>query len=261
MRVLAVGDVCGKPGLEQLRRVLPAVRKTYGIDFAVVNGENANVVGVTPAQCEEIFGAGADVITLGNHTWSRTEMRDYLDRASRCLRPANYAPQCPGRGVGVYETRFGPVQVVNALGRFTLDGNTDNPFVVVDNIIAGTPEDEEEEIKIRLLDFHAEATSEKLAMGYFLEGRVSAVWGTHTHVQTSDCCVLPGGTGYITDLGMTGPVRSVLGVEVEHSIGKFLGDPPRRYASAGGKCKMECAVFGIDADTGRCIAAEALRVE
>lgn len=257
MKILAVGDVCGKPGLEHLRRALPAVRKAHQIDFAVVNGENANVVGVTPGQCEEIFDAGADVITLGNHTWSRTEIRDYLDRASRCLRPANYAPQCPGRGFGVYETRFGPVQVVNALGRFTLDSNTDNPFVVVDNIIADTPE----EVKIRLLDFHAEATSEKLAMGYFLEGRVSAVWGTHTHVQTSDCCVLPGGTGYITDLGMTGPVRSVLGIEVEQSIGKFLGDPPRRYASGGGACKMECAVFEIDADTGRCVAAEALRVE
>ena len=257
MKVLAVGDVCGRPGLEHLRRALPEARKFYGVDFAVVNGENANVVGVTPAQCEDIFKAGADVITLGNHTWTRTELRDYLNRASRCLRPANYAPQCPGRGVAVYETAFGPVQVVNAIGRFTLDANTDNPFVVVDNIFADT----EDSVKIRLVDFHAEATSEKLAMGYFLEGRASAVWGTHTHVQTSDCCVLPGGTGYVTDLGMTGPCRSVLGIEVEQSIGKFLGDPPRRYASAGGKCKMECALFEIDADTGRCAAAEALRLE
>ena len=257
MRVLAVGDVCGKPGLEQLRRCLRDLQRSRQIDFTVVNGENANVVGVTPAQCEQIFDAGADVITLGNHTWSRSEIRDYLDRVSRCLRPANYAPQCPGRGVGVYDTPFGPVQVLNALGRFTLDANTDNPFVVVDSIVADTPE----EIKIRLLDFHAEATSEKLAMGYFLEGRVSAVWGTHTHVQTSDACVLPGGTGYITDLGMTGPSRSVLGIEVEQSIGKFLGDPPRRYASGGGKCKMECAIFEIDPETGRCHSAEALRVE
>ena len=175
IRVLAVGDVCGKPGLEHLRRTMPGVRKAYHIDFAVVNGENANVVGVTPAQCEEIFDAGADVITLGNHTWTRTEIRDYLDRASRVLRPANYAPQCPGRGVGVYETSFGPVRVINAMGRFTLDGNTDNPFVVVDNIFA------DEDVKITLVDFHAEATSEKLAMGYFLEGRASAVWGGHPH--------------------------------------------------------------------------------
>ena len=255
-RVLAVGDVCGRPGLDFLRRSLGAVKKTYRIDFTVVNGENANVVGVTPAQCEEIFSAGADVITLGNHTWTRTELQDYLARSSRCLRPANYAPQCPGQGFGVYQTSFGRVCVVNAVGRFTLDANTDNPFVVVDNILA-----DHEDVRMVLVDFHAEATSEKLAMGYFLEGRASAVWGTHTHVQTSDCCVLPGGTGYITDLGMTGPVRSVLGIDVEQSIGKFLGDPPRRYASGGGPCKMECAVFELDTESGRCVGAQALRIE
>ena len=136
VNILAVGDVCGRPGLDFLRRSLRAVQKTWHIDFTVVNGENANVVGVTPAQCEEIFAAGADVITLGNHTWTRTEMQDYLARSSRCLRPANYAPQCPGQGFGVYETSFGRVCVVNAMGRFTLDSNTDNPFVVVDNILA-----------------------------------------------------------------------------------------------------------------------------
>jgi len=256
IRVLAVGDVCGRPGLDFLRRTLRGVRKSYHIDFAVVNGENANVVGVTPAQCEEIFDAGADVITLGNHTWTRTELQDYLARSSRCLRPANFAPQCPGQGFGVYETDFGPVMVVNAMGRFTLDANTDNPFVVVDNILADNAG-----VRVVLVDFHAEGTSEKLAMGYLLEGRASAVWGTHTHVQTSDCAVLPGGTGYITDLGMTGPCRSVLGIDVEQSINKFFGDPPRRYASAGGPCKMECAVFEIDADTGKCLGAEALRIE
>ncbi len=256
VNILAVGDVCGKPGLEFLRRNLRAVQKTYRIDFTVVNGENANVVGVTPAQCEEIFSAGADVITLGNHTWTRTELQDYLSRSSRCLRPANYAPQCPGRGFGVYEAPFGIICVISAMGRFTLDANTDNPFVVVDNILA-----DHEDVKLVLVDFHAEATSEKLAMGYFLEGRASAVWGTHTHVQTSDCGVLPGGTGYITDLGMTGPMRSVLGIDVEQSIGKFLGDPPRRYASGGGPCKMECAVFEIDTASGRCVGAQALRIE
>ena len=256
IKVLAVGDVCGKAGLDFLRRRLKTVQKQYGIDFTVVNGENANVVGVTPAQCEEIFDAGADVITLGNHTWTRTEIQDYLARASRCLRPANYAPQCPGQGYGVYDTRFGKICVVNAIGRFTLDANTDNPFVVVENIL-----EDNADCKIVLLDFHAEASSEKLAMGYFLEGRASAVWGTHTHVQTSDCAVLPGGTGYITDLGMTGPARSVLGIDVEQSIGKFLGDPPRRYNPAGGQCKMECAVFEIDCETGRGIRAEALRIE
>jgi len=255
IKVLAVGDVCGKPGLDFLKLRLAAVKKQYGVNFAVVNGENANVVGVTPAQCEDIFAAGADVITLGNHTWTRTEIQPYLARTSRCLRPANYAPQCPGQGFGVYETHFGPLAVVNAIGRFTLDGNTDNPFVVVDNIFADLAD-----VKMILVDFHAEATSEKLAMGYFLDGRASAVWGTHTHVQTSDCRVLDGGTGYVTDLGMTGAVRSVLGIDVEQSINKFLGDPPRRYASGGGPCKMECALFEIDTESGRCISAETLRV-
>lgn len=256
MHVLAVGDVCGTPGLEFLKRSLPALQKTYQVDFTVVNGENANVVGVTPAQCEGIFAAGADVITLGNHTWTRTELQDYLQRSSRCLRPANFAPQCPGQGFGVYETKLGRVLVINAIGRFTLDSNTDNPFVVVDNILA-----DHADVKIVLLDFHAEATSEKLAMGYFLEGRASAVWGTHTHVQTSDCCVLPGGTGYITDLGMTGPSRSVLGIDVEQSVNKFLGDPPRRYASGGGPAKLECALFEIDTESGTCVSARALRIE
>ncbi len=256
MKLLAVGDVCGKPGLEMLRRTLPGLRRHYGLDFVVVNGENANVVGVTPAQCEEIFRAGADVITLGNHTWTRYELQDYLNRSSRCLRPLNYAPQCPGRGVGVYETPFGPLRVINLLGRFTLDANTDNPFATVDALLA-----EDGEPLLTFVDFHAEATSEKLAMGYLLEGRVSAVWGTHTHVQTSDCQVLAGGTGYITDLGMTGPARSVLGIDPEQSIGKFLGDPPRRYASASGRSKLECALFTVDAETGRCVDAEALRIE
>lgn len=255
IRVLAVGDVCGRPGLDFLRKKLRSVQKTYRVDFTVVNGENANVVGVTPAQCEEIFDAGADVITLGNHTWVRTELQDYLDRSSRVLRPANFAPQCPGQGWGVYDTPVGKICVVSLMGRFTLDSNTDNPFVAADDILARA------DCRVTLVDFHAEGTSEKLAMGYYLENRASAVWGTHTHVQTSDCQILDGGAGYISDLGMTGPCRSVLGIDVEQSIGKFLGDPPRRYASAGGPAKMECALFEIDTENGRCVHAEALRIE
>lgn len=255
-KILAVGDVCGKSGLDFLRKNLRTIQKTYNIDFTIVNGENANVVGVTPMQCEEILDAGADIITLGNHTWMRTEIQDYLSHTSCCLRPANYAPQCPGQGYGIYETKIGNICVINALGKFTLDSNTDNPFVVVDNIV----EEVREKAKIILVDFHAEGTSEKRAMGYMLDGRVSAVWGTHTHVQTSDCEVLPEGTGYITDLGMTGPVHSILGIDIDQSIGKFFGDPPRRYNSAGGPCKMECAIFEIDTATGRCMSAEGLRI-
>ena len=254
VKILAVGDVCGEPGLDYLEKNLRNYRKENGIDFVVVNGENANVVGVTPRQADAIFRAGADVITLGNHTWTRTELRPYLDERSRILRPANFAPQCHGRGIGVFKTAFGDVCVLNLIGRFTLDSNTDNPFVIADGYM------EEIKEKIILVDFHAEGTSEKRAMGFMLDGRASAVWGTHTHVQTSDACVLPKGTGYITDLGMTGAVNSVLGIDPEQSIGKFMGDPPRRYESAKGPVKLEGCIFEIDPQNGRCLRAESVRL-
>lgn len=254
VKILAVGDICGQPGLDFLEKRLKTFQRENNIAFTVVNGENANVVGVTPRQADAIFRAGADVITLGNHTWTRTELQPYLDERRRILRPANFGPQCPGRGIGSYKTNFGSVCVINLMGRFTLDANTDNPFVIIDACI-GDIED-----KIILVDFHAEGTSEKRAMGFMLDGKVSAVWGTHTHVQTSDACVLPRGTGYITDLGMTGAENSVLGIAPEQSIGKFMGDPPRRYEAAGGAAKLEGCIFEIDPDTGRCLNAEGIRL-
>ena len=254
VKILAVGDVCGEPGLEFLERRLRDFRREKGIDFVVVNGENANVVGITPRQADAILRSGADVITLGNHTWTRTELRPYLDERKKILRPANFGPQCPGRGIEVYHAPFGDVCVLNLMGRFTLDTNTDNPFVIADGYMAEIKE------KIILVDFHAEGTSEKKAMGWLLNGKASAVWGTHTHVQTSDACVLDKGTGYITDLGMTGPVDSVLGIDPEQSIGKFMGDPPRRYESARGRSAMEGCIFEIDAETGRCLGVEAVRL-
>jgi len=254
-RVLAVGDVVGNTGLDYLSKNLKGIRRQLGADFVVVNGENANVVGVTPKQADMIFAAGADVVTLGNHTWTRWELQPYLDEKSGILRPANYAPQCPGRGWAVYKTPYGPLLIINLIGRFTLDSNTDNPFVVVDNILENSEE------KMILVDFHAEATSEKLAMGYYLDGRVSAVWGTHTHVQTSDVRLMPRSTGFITDLGMTGAVESVLGIKPQQSIGKFLGDVPRRYEAAQGDGKLEGAVFEIDTETGLCLKAEAVRIQ
>ena len=254
VKILAVGDVCGEPGLSFLNNRLRDYRKEQGIDFVVVNGENANVVGITPKQADLILHAGADVITLGNHTWTRTELRPYLEERKRILRPANFAPQCPGKGIDVYHAPFGDVCVLNLMGRFTLDVNTDNPFVIADGFM------EEIREKIILVDFHAEGTSEKRAMGYLLDGRASAVWGTHTHVQTSDAQVLPKGTGYITDLGMTGAANSVLGIDPEQSIGKFLGDPPRRYEAAKGPAKLEGCLFTIDPETGRCLNAEGVRL-
>ena len=255
VKILAVGDICGEPGLSFLEKTLKPYRKENDIDFVVVNGENANVVGITPRQADQIFRAGADVITLGNHTWTRTELRPYLDERSKILRPANFGPQCPGRGIAVYSPPFGDVCVLNLMGRFTLDNNTDNPFVIADGYMAEIKE------KIVLVDFHAEGTSEKRAMGYLLDGKASAVWGTHTHVQTSDACVLPKGTGYITDLGMTGAAQSVLGIDPEQSIGKFMGDPPRRYEAAKGPAKLEGCLFTVDAETGRCLSAESVRLQ
>ncbi len=254
VKILAVGDVCGEPGLEYLERNLRKIRSEKNIDFVVVNGENANVVGITPRQADAIFRAGADVITLGNHTWIRTELQPYLEERKKILRPANFGPQCPGRGIGVFHAPFGDVCVLNLMGRFTLDSNTDNPFVIADGFM------EEIQEKIILVDFHAEGTSEKRAMGFLLDGRASAVWGTHTHVQTSDACVLPKGTGYISDLGMTGPINSVLGIDPEQSIGKFMGDPPRRYESATGPCRLEGCIFEIDPDSGKCLKAEGVRL-
>ncbi len=256
INILAVGDVCGQSGMDFLAARLPALKQELDIAFTVVNGENTNVVGVTPKQADRLLAAGADVVTLGNHTWTRWELQPYLDETVRVLRPANYAPQCPGRGLGIYETDFGKVAVLNLLGRFALDSNTDNPFVAADALVAEAAR----ETSIILVDFHAEATSEKRAMGFFLDGRVSAVWGTHTHVQTSDAQVLPQGTGYITDLGMAGPIDSVLGIDPVQSVNKFLGDPPRRYTPGEGAQKMECCRFTLDTETGRCVAAEGMRI-
>ncbi len=254
IRILAVGDVCGQPGLDHLEKHLKQYKKDLDLAFTVVNGENANVVGITPRQADQIFRAGADVITLGNHTWTRTELQPYLEERTKILRPANYAPQCPGRGIAVFHRDFGDICVLNLIGRFTLDANTDNPFVIADGYMAEIQE------KIILVDFHAEGTSEKRAMGFLLDGKASAVWGTHTHVQTSDACVLPGGTGYITDIGMTGAVNSVLGIDPQQSIGKFMGDPPRRYEAAKGPTKLEGCLFTVDSGTGRCIRAEGVRL-
>ena len=208
MNVLAVGDVVGRPGLDRISRSLRWWKKQLNADFVVVNGENASVVGMTPDQGEEIFDAGADVITMGNHTFKKREIVPYLEDNSRVLRPANLAPQLPGSGVGVYETKFGPVAVIDLIGRCNMDYNAENPFLMVDKLRTQL------DTKLILVELHAEATSEKLAMGYMLDGQVSAVWGTHTHVPTADARILPKGTGYVTDLGMTGPQESVLGIQI-----------------------------------------------
>ncbi|MBR2421940.1 MAG: YmdB family metallophosphoesterase [Oscillospiraceae bacterium] len=253
-KVLAVGDVVGNPGMDRISRTLRKLKRELDADFVIVNGENAAVVGMTPRQGEEILDAGADVITMGNHTFGKRELVDYLDDCPQILRPANLAPQSPGRGWGIFDSKAGPVAVIDLIGRCNMDYGPDNPFLQAEKILKQT------DVKIRLVEIHAEATSEKLAMGYMLDGRVSAVWGTHTHVPTADAQVLPKGTGYVTDLGMTGPKHSVLGIRPDLSIAKFRGDLTSRYQWADGPTKLEAVLFTIDTATGKCKAAERVDV-
>ena len=249
-KVLCVGDVVGNPGMERIRRSLRYLKRQTNADFVVVNGENAAVVGLTPNQAEDILDAGADCITMGNHTWGKREIVTYLDDCPQIIRPANYAPQVPGRGWAEFDTKAGTVAVIDLIGRCNMDYGPENPFLLVDKILKET------RARIILVEMHAEATSEKLAMGWMLDGRVSAVWGTHTHVPTADAQILPKGTGYVTDLGMTGPKNSILGIRPELSIQKFRGDLTERYKWADGPTKLEAVLFTIDAATGKCKAAE-----
>ena len=254
VNILAVGDVSGQSGLDLLASRLRSVKKYYNVSFTVVNGENVSMKGLTPEQAEDILAAGADVITLGNHTYGRWTIIPYLDDCRYILRPANYAPQNPGRGWGVFDSPFGEVTVINLIGRCSMNFGAENPFLEADRILKQT------KTAVTLVDFHAEATSEKRALAEYLDGRVSAVWGTHTHVQTNDPMVLRGGTGFITDVGMTGPINSVIGLRPEDSISMFLGNPPHKNEPGKGPCKMECALFEIDEKTGKALSVEPLRI-
>ena len=254
LHLLAVGDVVGEGGQDILSRRLRELQTEYDIHFTVVNGENASGVGITPRQARGIFDAGADVITLGNHTWNRIQIAEYLDKEDCILRPANYAGQVPGRGFGVFRGPNGlKIGVLNVMGRLELNSNLDNPFKVAAQQLKSAPWD------IAVVDFHAEATSEKGALAWYLDGKVQAVWGTHTHVPTADGQILPKGTGFITDLGMTGPSRSILGIKPENSINLFMGGLPRRFEEAEGNCKLNACRFTIDTETKKCV--EVLRVD
>lgn len=252
--ILAVGDVVGEVGLKHLERNLRPLKKLKRIDFTVVNGENASGVGLTPDQAWRLYDAGADVVTLGNHTFGKMQIGDTLDEARWLLRPANYSGRMPGRGCGVYDLGAITIRVMNLIGRCDLAWGTENPFTTADRLL------EQEKTTFTLVDFHAEATSEKLAMGYYLDGRVSALWGTHTHVPTADERVYPKGTGYITDLGMTGAIESVLGIEPWQSVETFLGGLPGRYKTPNGPAKMQGAVFTLNSDTGLCTGVERIDI-
>ena len=254
-KVLAVGDITGESGVAFLRRHLGRLKQEKGIDFAVVNAENAAGNGLLPAQAEDIFAAGADVITLGNHTFGKMQIAHFLEENPYILRPANYTGRAPGKGWGVYDCGRVQVGVLNLIGRCGLAFNAENPFTTADRVLKNA-----DKPTFVLVDLHAQATSEKLAMSYYLDGRVSALWGTHTHVPTADEHVCPKGTGYITDLGMTGPRESVLGIRPEQSVEFFLGGLPGRYRTAEGACKLQGAIFTLDSGTGLCVGVERIEV-
>jgi metallophosphoesterase (TIGR00282 family) len=257
VRILFLADVFGAAGRAAVEQRLPSLREELGAGFCVVNGENAaDGRGLTPKLADKLLAAGADVVTLGNHVWARDELGPYLAGSERVIRPANVASGSPGRALAVAGATDGtPVAVINLLGWLFLDVAR-GPFEVVDDLV----EEARRRAKVVVVDFHAEATSEKIALARWLDGRVTAVIGTHTHVQTSDARVQPGGTAAITDAGMTGPHDSVIGVQADLAIRRMRTGMPVRFRPAEGGVRLEGVVVDCDGD-GRATAIEALRVE
>lgn len=249
MNILFVGDVVGKIGRNMLHEHLPALKRQHGLDLIVVNGENtAGGVGITPAIAEELFDLGVGVITLGNHAWDKRDVIPYIDGEKRLLRPLNWPGAVPGGGSVVVQAANGArVGVICLIGRVFAHVHYDDPFRAVDQAL----EQISGRADVILVEMHADATSEKAAMGWYLDGRVSAVLGSHTHVQTADNWVLPGGTAYLTDLGMTGPYHSVIGMEKDLVLERFLTQMPVRFETAKGPGQLCGAVIQVDPQSGR----------
>lgn len=244
MNILCIGDVVGKTGRDFISNNMAQIIKEHGIDFVIANGENsAHGVGITRSTYEELVYAGVDVITLGNHTWAKKEVTDFIEEKLNLIRPANFPENNPGRGYTIIEKAGKKIAVVNLVGRVYME-SFDDPFRKADEILSKI----QDQADIIIVDFHAEATSEKLAMGWYLDGRVTAVFGTHTHVQTSDERILPKGTGYITDIGMTGPYDSILGVDKDIIIKKFVTLMPSRFEVAEGRAVFGAIVLKLDDD-------------
>ena len=247
MKILAIGDVVGGIGCRFLREKLPGLKKEYGIDLVIANGENsADGNGLTPASAHFLFDSGVQVITTGNHAFRRRESYPFYEEEACLLRPANFPGAAPGLGVCVYDMGRIQVAVINLMGVVYLEP-LDNPFKKLDEILR-----DPDLPKLKIVDFHAEATGEKRALGFDFDGKVTAIFGTHTHVQTADACILPGGTGYITDAGMTGTIDSVLGVKPELAIEKQRSHMPVRFDLASGPCKLEGVLFDADEKAGLC---------
>ena len=255
MKVLMIGDVVGSPGRDMLKRELPRLRRELGVAAVVVNAENcAAGSGLTAALSKGIFDAGADAITLGDHTWGQKEFAGQIGSLERVVRPANFAAECPGRGWTLVTMPTFQFAVVNVQGRVFMQP-VDCPFKAMDRVLAEIPKN----VPV-FVDFHAEATSEKMTMGYYLDGRVTALVGTHTHVQTSDALVLPKGTAYLTDLGMTGPYVSSIGRDLAPVTKKFITGIPARFEVAAGPCVLEGALIDFDPATRKAASIEPVRV-
>ncbi len=251
MNLLFIGDIFASPGRRIIAENLAHIVSTERIDLAIANAENAaGGFGITPLIAEELFALGLDVLTTGNHIWDKRETAEYLDRQPRLLRPANYPGNVPGRGVHVGRGRNGvEAAVINLQGR-THMLPIDDPFRKADEILAAI----DPAVKVRLVDFHAEITSEKQAFGWYLDGRVSAVVGTHTHVPTADTRILPGGTAYQTDVGMTGPYDSIIGVDKNVILRRFLTGIPVRMEAARGKVELHSVIVEVDEATGKAVS-------
>jgi metallophosphoesterase (TIGR00282 family) len=249
VRCMVIGDIIGKPGRQATLHVLPDLRREYRLDLVIANGENvAAGLGLTPSLADELLDGGIDVLTSGNHIWDRREIYGYLETDRPVLRPLNYPDAAPGRGWLVHRTPGGTeVAVVNAMGRVYMN-QLDSPFSALDALLDGAAEPLP---PVRIVDFHCEITSEKNAMGWYLDGRVSAVLGTHTHVPTADARLLPKGTAYISDVGMTGPRDSIIGMTVDSVLPRFLQHLPTRFQVAEGPVSFNAVVVEADAATGR----------
>lgn len=242
MKILAIGDLIGNAGIKELRKKLADIKKKEEIDFIIVNGENsAEGMGLTEANFKDILAMNIDVITMGNHTWGKKDIFKFIDHP-KLIRPANYPKGVVGKGYNIYTCQNKKIAVINLIGRVDINVLSENPFITVKEIV----EKIKNKVDMIFVDFHAEATAEKIAMGYFLDGKVTAVYGTHTHVQTADEKILPNGTGYITDIGMTGPKHSVIGMDIAASLKRFETTLPERYRIATGECILNGVVFEID---------------
>lgn len=252
MKVLTIGDIVGENGVKKVKEELPKIRAEYDIDFVIVNAENsAGGMGITKKIFDDLLNLNVDVITMGNHTWGKKDIFSFIDNP-KLLRPANYSKGVVGKGIGIYKCMDKKICVIDLIGRTDMNVLSDNPFTKVESLIKKV----KDECDMIFVEFHAEATAEKIAMANFLDGRVTAVYGTHTHVQTADDTILENGTAYITDIGMTGPINSVIGMDREASIKRFVTSLPERYKLADGKCMLNACIFNINDEDCRVMSIE-----